>query len=102
MAITQEGYMLITPLREMPQLARGKGIKFINIPGPRFKQRQEFVLHMSVIRDGDTLTIHSGKKFKAMKAEELKEYRAARGRRGKKLPRGYQSVERLEITRETK
>jgi topoisomerase-4 subunit A len=99
MAITQEGYLLITPMREMPQLARGKGIKFVNIPGARFKQRQEFVLHVNVIRDEDTLTVHAGKKFKAMKAEELKEYRAPRGRRGKKLPRGYQAVDRFEINR---
>jgi topoisomerase-4 subunit A len=98
-AITQEGYMLITPMKEMPQLARGKGIKFVNIPGPRFKDRQEFVLHMNVIKDGDAVTVHAGKKFKSMKAEELKEYRAPRGRRGKKLPRGYQTVERLEINK---
>jgi topoisomerase-4 subunit A len=98
-AITREGYLMITPLRDMPQLARGKGIKFVNIPGPRFKQRAEFVLHMEVIKDGDTLTVHSGKKFKTMKPDELKEYRAPRGRRGKKLPRGYQAVERLEIQR---
>ncbi|HEX5057250.1 MAG TPA: DNA topoisomerase IV subunit A, partial [Gammaproteobacteria bacterium] len=89
-AVSREGYMLITPLKEMPQLARGKGIKFVNIPGPRFKQRAEFVRHMSVIANGDALTVHAGKKFKAMKPDELKEYRAPRGRRGKKLPRGYQ------------
>jgi topoisomerase-4 subunit A len=101
-AISREGYMLITPLKDMPQLARGKGIKFVNIPGPRFKQREEFVRHMSVIANGDALTVHAGKKFKAMKADELKEYRAPRGRRGKKLPRGYQDVERMEIQKETK
>jgi topoisomerase IV subunit A len=98
-AISREGYMLITPLKDMPQLARGKGIKFVNIPGPRFKQREEFVLHISVLVDGDSLTVHAGRKFKTMKPDELKEYRAPRGRRGKKLPRGYQSVERLEIHR---
>ncbi|HEY3487768.1 MAG TPA: DNA topoisomerase IV subunit A [Gammaproteobacteria bacterium] len=98
-AITQEGYMLITSLRDMPQLARGKGIKFINIPGPRFKQRQEYVVHMEVVKVDESITVHAGKKFKAMKAEELKDYRMPRARRGKKLPRGYQTVERLEINR---
>jgi topoisomerase-4 subunit A len=100
-AISREGYMLVTELKELPELARGKGIKFINIPGPKFKQREEFVAFVGLIQDGEKLTVHAGKKFKTMKGEEVDEYVGERARRGHKLPRGYQSVDRIEIHEES-
>ncbi len=98
--ITREGYMLVTALNEMPKLARGKGVKYINIPGPKLKQREEFVSHVDIVQDGEKLTVYSGKKHKTMKGEEVDEYAGERARRGRKLPRGYQSVDRLEIHHE--
>jgi hypothetical protein len=41
----------------------------------------------------------TGKKFKTMSAAEVDEYAGERGRRGLKLPRGYQKVDRLEVIR---
>ncbi|HEX7025869.1 MAG TPA: DNA topoisomerase IV subunit A [Gammaproteobacteria bacterium] len=99
-AISREGYMLVTALKELPELARGKGIKFINIPGPKFKQREEFVAFVGLIQDGEKLTVHAGKKYKTMKGEEVDEYVGERARRGHKLPRGYQGVDRIEIHEE--
>lgn len=100
-AVTREGYMLVTELKELPELAKGKGIKFINIPGPKFKQREEYVAFAGLIQDGEKLTVHAGKKYKTMKGEEVDEYAAERARRGHKLPRGYQGVDRIEIHEES-
>jgi len=96
-AISSSGYMLVTELSELPQLARGKGTKFINIPSAKFKNRDDFVAKVELIQDGEKLTIHVGKKHKTMKAGEVDGYAGERGRRGHKLPRGYQKVERLVV-----
>jgi topoisomerase-4 subunit A len=99
-AISKEGYFVVTELKEMPIMARGKGIKFINIPTPRFKKREEFVAFVELIQDGESMTVYAGKKYKTMKGAEVDEYVVERARRGYKLPRGYQSVDRISIDKE--
>jgi topoisomerase-4 subunit A len=96
-AVTSEGHMLVTELSELPQMARGKGNKIINIPGARLKAGDESVTALSLIQDGEKLTVHSGKKYKVMKPDEVDSYYGERGRRGLKLPRGYRSVDHLEV-----
>lgn len=98
-AASSEGYMLVIPLAEVPQLPRGKGNKIINIPAAKLKNREEYVAAMECIQDGEKLTVHAGKKFKTMSAAEVDEFAGERGRRGLKLPRGYQKVDRLEVIR---
>jgi len=98
-AATTDGYMLVIPLNEVPQLPRGKGNKIINIPSTRLKSREEYVAAIDCLQDGEKLTVHAGKKFKTMSATEVDEFAGERGRRGHKLPRGYQKVERLEVIR---
>ena len=43
------------------------------------------------------LTVYAGKKHKTMKGDEVDEFAGERGRRGRKLPRGYQKVDRIEV-----
>ncbi len=95
-AATSEGYLLVTPLGELPQMARGKGNKIINVPGPKLKSREEWVAAITLVQDGEKLTVHAGQKYKTMKGEEVDEYVGERGRRGHKLPRGFRKVDRLE------
>jgi topoisomerase-4 subunit A len=96
-AVTTEGYMLVTPLSELPQMPRGKGNKIINIPSPRLKAREEFVASITLIQGEEKLTIHAGKQHKTMKPDEVAEHLGERGRRGSKLPRGYQKVDAIEV-----
>ena len=96
-AVSSEGYMLVIPLSELPQMSRGKGIKIINIPSAKLKSREEFVAAIDCIQDGEKLTVFAGKKHKTMKAVEVDEFEGERGRRGRKLPRGYQKVERIRV-----
>jgi topoisomerase-4 subunit A len=96
-AVTTEGYMLVIPLADLPQMARGKGVKIINVPSAKLKAREEFVAAMDLVQDGEKLTVYAGKKHKTMKAEEVDEHAGERGRRGRKLPRGYQKVDRVEV-----
>jgi len=96
-AVSNEGRMLVFPLSELPQLARGKGNKLINIPSSRLQSRDEFVVSVSVISPGQQLLVHSGKRYLNLKLSDLEHYRGERGRRGNKLPRGFQKVDKIEI-----
>jgi topoisomerase-4 subunit A len=96
-AVSNEGRMLVFPIADLPELARGKGNKILNIPGSRLQSREEFVVDYAVIPVGEALVVHSGKRYLVMKDTDLEHYRGERGRRGHKLPRGFQKVDRLDV-----
>ncbi len=94
-AVTTEGRMLVFPLDKLPTLSKGKGNKIIHIPTKRAAARQELLSHLCIVTEADALTIFAGKRFFKLTAGNLAQYVAERGRRGKKLPRGFQNVDRL-------
>ncbi|RLA39111.1 MAG: DNA topoisomerase IV subunit A, partial [Gammaproteobacteria bacterium] len=96
-AISNEGRMLAFPLSELPELARGKGNRIINIPTSRLQAREEFMLTVAVVAEGQSLVIYSGKRHHNLKFSDLQHYIGERGRRGNKLPRGFQKVDRVEV-----
>jgi topoisomerase IV subunit A len=96
-AATSEGHLLVTPLAELPRMARGKGNKIINVPSAKLKTREEWVAAITLVQDGEPLTVVAGRKFKTMKGPEVDEYAGERGKRGRKLPRGYQKVDELKV-----
>jgi len=96
-AISNEGRMLLFPLAELPTMTRGKGNKIIGIPPSRLQNREEFVVAVAVIAAVDSLRLHAGKRHVTMKFSELDHYRGERGRRGHKLPRGFQKVDGVEV-----
>nr|VFK43545.1 MAG: topoisomerase-4 subunit A [Candidatus Kentron sp. SD]VFK49034.1 MAG: topoisomerase-4 subunit A [Candidatus Kentron sp. SD] len=95
-AVTSEGYLLIHGLDGLPRLAKGKGVKIIQIPPAKLKSREEYVVAVTVIPDSADLTIYAGKRRLTLTGTDLPRYRMERGRRGKKLPRGFQKVDRIE------
>ncbi|MGH8439669.1 MAG: DNA topoisomerase IV subunit A [Pseudomonas sp.] len=94
-AVTTEGRLLIFKISDLPQLGKGKGNKIIGIPGDRVASREEFVTDLAVIADGATLVLQAGKRTLSLKADDLEHYKGERGRRGNKLPRGFQRVDAL-------
>lgn len=96
-AITNEGRMLMFPIAELPRLAKGKGNKIISIPAARVAERIEFVVALTVLTAEDTLTVHAGRRHHNLKPADLQHYQGERGRRGNKLPRGFQNVDRIEV-----
>ncbi|MBL4780765.1 MAG: DNA topoisomerase IV subunit A [Porticoccaceae bacterium] len=96
-AISNEGRMLAFPLTELPELARGKGNRIINIPAARLQAREEYMLTVAVVSEGQSLVIYSGKRHHNVKFADLQHYIGERGRRGNKLPRGFQKVDRVEV-----
>ncbi|MBW6389649.1 MULTISPECIES: DNA topoisomerase IV subunit A [Halomonadaceae] len=95
-AVSNEGRLLLFPLEQLPELAKGKGNKMIDIPGARAARREELVRDIALLPAGGALIIHAGKRHLTLKDADLDYYRGERGRRGSKLPRGLQKVDRLE------
>ncbi len=96
-AVSNEGRLLLFPLADLPQLSRGKGNKIIGIPAARVQSREEFVVAVQVLNDQQSLVIFAGKRHLKLKFAELEHYRGERGRRGNKLPRGFQKVDSIRV-----
>ncbi len=96
-AVTTEGRLLVFPVRDLPQLGKGKGNKIIGIPGDRVASREEYLTDLAVLSEGSTLVLQAGKRTLSLKNDDLEHYKGERGRRGNKLPRGFQRVDALVV-----
>lgn len=92
-AITNDGHMLVFAVKDLPMLAKGRGNKIIGVS----PKDDETLFALLSIPKGGGLTIFAGKQHTTLSANELNDYQGERGRRGKKLPRGYQKVERAMV-----
>jgi topoisomerase-4 subunit A len=94
-AVTTEGRLLLFKVADLPQLGKGKGNKIIGIPGERVASREEYLTDLAVLPVGATLVLQAGKRTLSLKTDDLEHYKGERGRRGNKLPRGFQRVDSL-------
>jgi topoisomerase IV subunit A len=92
-AATSEGKLLLFPIAELPQLARGKGVQTIKIH--RTPIAPEKVVTTAVIAEDGALVVHAGKRFTNLKGQDLESYIGKRAQRGLKLPRGFQNVDAI-------
>ncbi|AOY59062.1 DNA topoisomerase IV subunit A [Desulfococcus multivorans] len=95
--VTTEGRMLLFPVRNLPELSKGKGNKIIQIPPKAARERRELVNIIEIVPQGATIKVHSGKQAVRFTWESLSVFMGERGRRGKLLPRGYQRVDYIEV-----
>ena len=89
--------MLVFPLAELPALARGKGNKIIGIPSARAAAREELMVGVVVVEPGEVVQVTAGKQHLKLKYADLQHYRGERGRRGNKLPKGFQKVSGVSV-----
>ncbi len=97
--ITNVGRLLIFTVGELTRLAKGKGVKLINIPTAKFKSGEEKVLDCTVFREGEKLRVTSGKRHLNLKPSDFDNYVGLRAQRGKFLPRGFRQVQTIETIR---
>jgi len=96
--VTSAGYLSIVPVSELPSLPKGKGVKLLNIPA-KSKVEKEKVVALTLLNPiTDILTLHVGKRHITLKERDIEAYTGERSRRGQKLPRGFQKVDRVEVT----
>lgn len=96
-AVTSEGRMLVIPASDLPQLTRGKGNKIIGVPAKAVADRSEYVVDILAVPDGGKVRLYSGKRYLNLRSADLNAYEGERGRRGNKLPRGFQKVDGIEL-----
>jgi topoisomerase-4 subunit A len=96
-AVTSEGgKLLVFPVKDVPELARGKGNKLFDIPSKKFESREDFLTGMTVVPKDKALVVRSGDRKMTIEWKDLKDYRGQRAQRGSVLPRGWRSVDVLE------
>ncbi|RKQ96279.1 DNA topoisomerase IV subunit A [Kushneria sinocarnis] len=95
--VSNEGRLLVVNAVDLPAMTRGKGTRTINIPSARAAGREEFVRDWALLPPGAALVIHAGKRKKRLSGDELDYHVGEPGRRGHKLPQGFQKVARLAV-----
>ena len=95
--ITREGRILLFPLSEMPVLPRGKGNKIVQIPPKDIAARKDYITQLFILPVGHHFTLFAGKRTLTLKPGNLEAFKGKRGQRGRKLPRGFQNVDRVEL-----
>ncbi len=96
--LSNTGRLLIFPLKDLPQLSRGKGNKMIQIPKAKAREREEILAMLYLLPAGRDLVIHAGKRYLTLKGASLEAFAGVRGRRGRLLPRGFRNVDRMEAS----
>ncbi|WP_028006364.1 DNA topoisomerase IV subunit A [Solimonas flava] len=87
---TAEGRLLVFPLAELPELAKGKGNKLIALKG------EDRILASCVVPADASLTLVCGKRTLTLKPADLAHYSGSRASRGNHLPRGFQRVDSMQ------
>ncbi len=84
--VTHEGRLLIFPLSELPELAKGKGNKLITVRG------EDRIVASCVLAEDQALELISGKRTLTLKPGDQPHYTGSRASRGLMLPQGYRTV----------
>jgi topoisomerase-4 subunit A len=95
-AVSSIGRLLLFEMEELPELAKGKGNKLINIPGPKYKSGEEKMVAAAVVPEDGSLEVYTGTRKMTLKWNDLDDYYGDRALRGSLLPKGWRKVERLE------
>ena len=100
-AVTNRGRLLVIAANEIPELARGKGVKLLNIPKAAYNDDEERLASVVVFQEGDQLLVYAGKQHLRLKPDDIDRYLGERARRGGLLPKGYRQVLRMLVDRKS-
>jgi len=94
-AVSSIGRLLMFEMDELPELAKGKGNKLINIPTKKYQSGEEKLIAAAVVPEDGNLQVYSGSRIMTIKWNDTDQYYGERALRGSLLPRGWRSVDRL-------
>ena len=97
--ITNTGRLLVFELSQVPKLNRGKGSKLMNIPIASLKTREEYIIGLTTFGQSDRLILRAGQRHLGLRVRDMQNYLGERARRGRKLPRGFQKIDQVEVER---
>ncbi len=93
--VTLQGRLLVFPAAALPALAKGKGNKLVQIVNADLAAGADKVVAFTVLANGASLKLLSGKRTLTLKPADLVNYLGVRAKRGHGLPRGFQRVEQM-------
>lgn len=96
-AITCGGRMLGFPLKDLPELQKGKGNKIIHIPASDVKAGEDFLKHLFLLPEEGQFTLFSGKRQFKLSFANFGNFIGSRAQRGKHLPRGLANVDAVTV-----
>jgi topoisomerase-4 subunit A len=96
-AVSSEGKMLTFPVKDLPELPKGKGNKIFGIIPAKKGKEEEKMLAIAVVAPDQSLLLWAGDRKMTLSFADLKEYRGERAQRGAVLPRGWRGVTKLEV-----
>jgi topoisomerase-4 subunit A len=94
-AVSSIGRLLMFEMDDLPELARGKGNKLINIPGKKYQGGEEKLVAAAVVPEDGNLQVFSGSRMMTIRWDDSDPYYGERALRGGLLPRGWRNVERI-------
>ncbi|MGL4860324.1 MAG: DNA topoisomerase IV subunit A [Enterobacteriaceae bacterium] len=97
LAITLAGRVLLFPVKDLPQLAKGKGNKIISITAAQAASGEDHLRYLGLLPENASVTLYVGKRKLTLHPQDLQKFRGERGRKGSRLPRGLQRIDKIEI-----
>ena len=94
-AVSSIGRLLMFEMDELPELAKGKGNKLVNIPTKKYQSGEEKLIAAAVVPEDGSLLVHCGTRIMTIKWDDSDPYYGERALRGGLLPRGWRTVDRL-------
>jgi topoisomerase-4 subunit A len=94
-AVSSTGRLLIFEMEELPELAKGKGNKLLNIPAKKYSSGEERLIAAAVLPEDGNLQVYCGERMMTIKWDDTDSYYGERALRGSMLPRGWRNVDRL-------
>lgn len=88
---SEDGRLLVLPLSALSEMTKGKGTKLMQIG------KESFIAAAATIDAKQSVTVLSGRRKLTLSPKELLQYKGEIGSRGTKLPKGYQTIEALEV-----
>ena len=96
-AVSSIGRLLLFEMDDLPELAKGKGNKLLNIPNKKYQSGEEKMIAATVLPEDGNLLIHTETRMMTLKWNDVDHYYGERALRGSMLPKGWRKVVRLSI-----
>jgi topoisomerase-4 subunit A len=97
-AVSSIGRLLLFEMDELPELAKGKGNKLLNIPSRKYQSGEEKLVAVAVVPEDGNLLVHTDSRTMTLKWNDLDDYYGERALRGSLLPKGWRRISRLSTT----
>jgi topoisomerase-4 subunit A len=94
-AVSSIGRLLLFEMDELPELAKGKGLKLLNIPAKKYKEGAERMVAAAVVPEDGALQVQTETRVMTIKWNDVDDYYGDRALRGSLLPQGWRKVIRL-------